>query len=310
MERCYNIKELKNNENVSYRNGFVMPIFAFLSDFYDSHDLLNLIETFSELHGSQILDFLGLTPDDYADLIRHSISENIGKGVSEMDILSLDPFLTQKIFSEFQITGTIYIRAKDIGCFEKDLDKSSGVGVFVEPYYDGDELTSFVSDFCGKNKLPVIAQLYDDLLKTGEINSTFNQTPIQYIENIGLLDRDLKILGGNYADKDDFSLISSYGAKMIICPYESLNFGRSCPNLQAMLNAGVNVEIASPIENDLFKEFEFISVVSRGLLSDESVLDLKEVSKLSISNKERISVKTYKNLEERLEKIKEKILCR
>ena len=307
MERCYNVKKTKEMEK-SYKNAFITPIFVCLSEVYDSVDLLRLQEKFVELTAEEILSFLGLSKENYKEILCYVLLNSIKQGIGEVNILSLNPFLTQEVLKELNLSGKVLIRAKDLNEFQSSLN-GIDYGVYVDPYYDGDELLSFVSDYSAKNKVPVVVLLYDDLEKTGEINSTYNQTPIQYIENLGFLDRDVSILGGVYADKDDFVTISSYGAKMIICPYESLNFGRGSPNLYAMLNAGVNVEIASPIINDICKEFEFGSVVSRGLLNDENILPIDEVESLAETEtiKPDFDEEKYLKLQEKINNIKEKL---
>lgn len=307
MEKCYNVNQFKETEK-SYKNPFITPVFACLGEVYDSADILRLQESFNDLTAEEILGFLGLSKEDYKDITSYILLKNIKQGVSEVNVLSLNPFLTQEALKEFNLRGKVLVRAKDLNKLQSAL-KGIDYGVFVDPYYDGDELLSFVSDYSAKNKVPVVVLLYDDLEKTGEINSTYNQTPIQYIENLGLLDRKVSILGGVYADKDDFAVISSYGAKMIICPYESLNFGRGSPNLYAMVNAGVDVEIASPVINNLFKEFEFVSVVSRGLLNDENILPIDEVESLAKTEtiKPDFDEEKYLKLQEKIKEIKEKL---
>lgn len=307
MGRCNNIIQFKNYKK-SYKNAFITPIFAILSEIFDSVDLLKLEEKFNDLSANEILNFLGLKKEDYKDILSFVLLKNIKQSVGEVNILSLDPFLTEKVLTDLNLSGKVFLRAKDLNEFEANLN-AINYGIFIDPYCDGDEMTSYVSDYCAKNKIPVVVALYDDLEKTGQLNSIYNQTPIQYIENLGLLDREISILGGVYADKDDFAIISSYGAKMIICPYESMNFGRGSPNLYSMLNSGINVEIGSPIINDIYKELEFVSVVSRGLLNDESLLPINEVKNLAKISETQIKFdeEKYLKLKEKINKIKEKL---
>ena len=308
MEKCCENIQLNKMHLEGLRNSFLLPILSGLSEYLDSKDLLKLIEKLETLPGQEILDILGLDDNRYRTILEQALLISISQGVSEIGILSLNPFLAKNVFDTLGLSGIIYVRASDLDDF-RDMLNSNGekikFGVFVDPYVDGDELTNEVSDFCAKHKVSVMINLYDELEKTGELNSTYNLTPIEYVESIGLLDRDFKILGGVYADKDDFNLISGYGGKIVVCPYESLNFGRGSPNVYAMQNSGVEVELSSPIINDIEREVEITSVVSRGLLNDPNILEVSEVFEMAKIDKPRIelSEEVYKNTNQNYKQI-------
>ena len=291
MERYYSIENLRKQGKYAYKNAYCFPVMSFLSQFIDSYELNILIEKFEEMSKKEIFDFLGISESEYETILKYFLLKSISKGVAWFGILALDVFVAKCVFDELNLSGVIYLRAKDID----DLDDALKIfkkgeiqlGLSVDPYFAGDDLSSKISLLAGQHKLPVVLTMFDDLDKTGMINSIFNVLPVNYIENLGFLDRDCSIYGGVCADKEDFNLLASYGTKMIVSPYESMSFGRGSPNVYAMLNCELDVSLCAPTGFDIEKEIEMTSVLGRGNLSDAQILPIDEVLEIAISKEAR-----------------------
>ena len=318
MERCYNFKDLYMNEKGAYglRNSYCLPILSLCAEYLDSRDILILRENLLELSSEEIKMKYNLCEEDIEFIYRKYLLDGIKKGVNEMNFVSISPLLSKSLFEEYGVSGKILIRARDSGKIpelQHQFNKSLvSLGVTVSPYYDGDDLTNKISNICGEYKLPVFVTLYDDLEQTGMLNTLFNKPPINYVEDVGLLDRECYIIGGNYADKDDFLTMSNYETKVIVSPYDSINFGTNIPNIYAMKSNSVDVQLSSPINNNILEEIKLATALNRSLLSDCEVLPFNEVLELVISKKERIIVKeNYERIKQKcikiMEKIKEKI---
>lgn len=317
METCYKINNLIKNETgaFGFRNSYCLPFLSLLSDYLDSRDLLVHYENMLEMTSQDIIDKYTLSDQDFKLIYSKYLAEGIARGVTEMNVLAISPLILKTLFEEYKITGKILVCAKDIEIIPKiykGFDKSIGLAIAVDPYIDGDELTNEVSEIAGKYKLPVFVTLYDNLEKTGMLNSLFNKPPINYIEDIGLLDRECYIFGGVCADKDDLSVMSGYNAKMIISPYDFLNLGYGFVNAYAMENNGVEIQLASAINNNMAEEIKLLSALNRGFLNDSEILPIDEILELVISKRTRIRLNT--NIEEIndecdkiIQRIKEKI---
>ena len=317
METCYKINNLIKNETgaFGFRNSYCLPFLSLLSDYLDSRDLLVHYENMLEMTSQDIIDRYTLSDQDLKLIYSKYLAEGIARGVTEMNVLAISPLILKTLFEEYKITGKILVRAKDIEIIPKiykGFDKSIGLAIAVDPYIDGDELTNEVSEIAGKYKLPVFVTLYDNLEKTGMLNSLFNKPPINYIEDIGLLDRVCYIFIGDCADKDDLSVMSGYNAKMIISPYDFLNLGYGFVNAYAMENNGVEIQLASAINNNMAEEIKLLSALNRGFLNDSEILPIDEILELVISKRTRIRLNT--NIEEIndecdkiIQRIKEKI---
>lgn len=315
MEKCYKINNLLKNETgaFGFRNSYCLPFLSLLSQYLDSRDIIVHYENMLELSSKEIMDKFGLSDEDLKLIYRRYICEGIARGVTEMNILAISPHILRDLYEEYKITGKILIRSKDIEVIPKIYKEfEKNVAIAVDPYIDGDELTSKVSEISGKYKLPVFVTLYDNLDKTGMLNSLFNKPPISYIEDLGLLDRECYIFGGVCADKEDFAVMSGYNAKMIISPYDFLNLGYGPVNAYAMQCSGVDVQLASALSNDIEGEIKLLRALDRGILNDSEILPLEEIIELAISKRARIQLETdlevlSEECDKIIQRIKEKI---
>ena len=285
MERYYsgyNLKDIsKGGENFALKNSFCLPLMSFFSEYCDAYKLNEIIDRFSEMDANKIIEELLLTEEDYELLTKKCIFNNLQNGGKKLGILTIMPKITKQAFEELGMKGRIYIRARDIENIDnilEDFDKSDiGLGIFLDPYIDGDEIVNEVSNLSAKHKLPVIVSIFDDIEKVGLLNTMFDVPPVNYLENVGLLDRECAILGGIYADKEDFSLLANYGTKIIVSPYDFLNLGKGIANTYAMINSGVDVEIASIINCNVIEEIKIMSALARGTLNNSEILPIEEL---------------------------------
>lgn len=303
----------KNISAFAFKNSLSLPFLNLIKKHYDTKEILVWQERFFELSSKEFLREYGLCQKDLENIIKFCLLENIKLGVSEIDVVSLDPVLCKNILEEFGLKGRIYLKAKDIDDLPEIVKefKSSKIelAVMVDPYLDGDDLTNTVSLYSGKYKLPVLVTLFDDLQKTGMLNSLFDMPPADYIEKVGLFDRDCSVYGGIYADKDDFAKIASYGAKVVVCLFDSLNLGKGVANVYSMKNMEINVKLCSPINNNIIDEIKLAGVVNRGLLKDPTILKFDEVLEFALSERGKIEFdqKLYEKVKIECEKIIEKL---
>ena len=284
-----------------FNNAFGTPVLSFLQEICGEGEIWDVIEKFSQLKSKDILKFLNLDSNELADLYRKYICDGILRGTRSFNIVALDFSLLFDIYKEFDLSGEIIVRAKDLTNDERITS------VLVDPNYDFDEEINYALERSAKGGTCYI-RLFDDLQKTGELNTSFNMLPLKYVENNGLMDKKFCVVGGMCADKEDFSLISAYGGKLIICPYEQSSLGKGFVNVVAMRNAGTEVEIASPLENDLKKEVDFLGVMTNGLLSSTDEISKDEILQMCLSDEEKKDFKCdYKTLKQRCEKIKQKL---
>lgn len=156
-------------------------------------------------------------------------------------------------------------------------------------YTVGEEQLLSLVDYSAKHKLPMSLHLSETLKEVGEMTAELNQTPPEYLESIGVLDRDCTLYHCVHVDKDDMMLLTSYGANIVTCPSSNLKLGSGIAPVYSMTECGLNVAIgtdgaASNNSLDMFKEMFLVSTLSKGLLCDPSVLPAREVLKMATIN--------------------------
>lgn len=319
MEMCYSVKTeefvLKSvwEESNSFRNSYCEPLMSLLSSGVKATLLLEVEKDLSDLSASEIIRKFNLSKDDLRDIDIRCISQNIKEKVCQVNILSFAPLITRDTMKEFNLNGIVFVRAKDVENIKRlvdEFDNNIRLGIVLDPLLDGDLIVNQISDMCAKYSLPVLVKLYDDLDKTGQLDSMYKMSPTRYIESVGLLDRECYIYGGIHADKDDFEIWSGYGCKVIVSPRSFMYLGKGIVNLSAMINADVEVQLSSTLENDIPEEIRLTTLLSRGMLNDPGILELEEVERLAKADKNyevvrKNTTKSLENCENILKRIKE-----
>lgn len=319
MGMCYSVKTeelvLKSiwEESNSFRNSYCEPLMSLLSCGVNATLLLEIEKDLADLSAFDIIKKFNLSNDDLRDIDIRCISQNIKEKVCQINMLSFAPLITRDVMKEFNVNGIVFVRAKDIGNIKRlidEFDNNIRLGVVLDPLGDGDQVVNQISDVCAKYSLPVLVKLYDDLDKTGQLDSLYKMSPTRYIESVGLLDRECFIYGGIHADKDDFEIWSGYGGKVIISPTAFMYLGKGMANLPAMINSGVEVQLASTLENDILEEVKIATLLARGILSNPGILETEDVEDLAKADRDseilrKNTTKSLENCKKILERIKE-----
>lgn len=212
------------------------------------------------------------------------VEKNIAVGVSELNLLTHDPFAAAEKYKKFNLTGKIIIYADD---YKKNVTKKlTKQGFDLAIYIDLLSFNERELEKLSLTCLPVFIPLYDDLTRTGQIDSQFGMSPAKLIEEMGFLDRDCTIVGGTYADKDDLELLGSYGAKIAVCPVWQSQKGAALTNIVLMQKYGLKIGLGNGgnPEIDLAKESEYLYLTTLSLLENPQAITLEEIQKLTGEN--------------------------
>ena len=186
------------------------------------------------------------------------------------------------MIEEFEIDGKVIISADKLQEIRAQDLLGDNVIVEVSSVLEmSDGALSNLSDLSAKMKLPLLFHLGRTLEEVGLISVRYGKSPATLLEEFGFLDRECYILGGNYLDKDDFSLLSSYGAKVILTPKSDSLCGREFVNLLTLENADIDYCFGSdiyPIVN-IFHEALLAYEGTANLLVNNFTLDLKRLEK-------------------------------
>ena len=236
-----------------------------------------IIPTFKNNH----CHLMGLSSSEMEKVIL----SNIKAGVGEIIVVTDNYLYAKLLLEKYGLDYKIALKVDDAEEVE-EIDKEKLL-IYVDPCVDEESELDKASDFAGKNNLKVFINLFDNLQKTGELNSSTGKLPIRYVEEFGLLDRGGYISGAICCDKEDYRLISEYDFEIVIRPIRDLNKGNGLANIIQIQNAGLTCSLGSMDmrEVDFFQNVRALTYGTKGLLCDEEATSLEEVFALATSGK-------------------------
>lgn len=212
------------------------------------------------------------------------IERNIAAGVVRLNLLTEDPLAAAEKYKNYGLSGKIIVRADllDKRTLKKLIKQGIDLAIYIDLLsFDERQLEKF-----SLTGLPVFIPLFDDLTKTGQIDSNFGTSPAKLVEDMGFLDRDCTIISGAYADKDDLELLGSYGAKIVVCPISQSKLGATFSNVVLMHKSGLKVGIGSGKNDEinLAKECEYLYLTTLSLLENPQAITLEEIQNMTGEN--------------------------
>lgn len=121
------------------------------------------------------------------------------------------------------------------------------------------------------NNKPVLINGSESLLDAGNVETEFNKTSPQLLEEYGFLDVENVLLNSNVLDKEDYEILSGYNSKLIFSPSLNLSFGFKNANIYALDKTNIiglssfknNYELemflANNLENENYNKIEIFS---------------------------------------------------
>lgn len=196
--------------------------------------------------------------------------------------------LTWKIVSNSSLRGVWFRESlgndshKDIGCYsEKSFIKSIAGHA---PHTLSPELLVDLKNMTRKENIPFsihLAESKDEIFflttgkgiwadfmtKRGIDFSGWNlpvETPVRYLENIGVLDENTIAVHLIHADEKDFEILLRHNVRVCLCLRSNFNLYNMIPNLLGMLKTGIKPclgtdSLASAESLSIFDEMTFVS---------------------------------------------------
>lgn len=214
------------------------------------------------------------------------IEKNVAVGVKTLNLLTSNPLLAAKKYQQFSLAGKIIVKPDEIkfSTIKKLQKQGIDLALYIDlSCYDEKQLEKFSA-----LNMPVFIPLFDNLKKTGEIASQYGISPAKLIEDMGFLDRDCTIVGGEYADKDDLEILGSYGAKMAVCPIFQSQQGETFSNVVLMQKMGLKVQLGSGgnAEINMTGEANYLYLTTLSLLENPQAVSREEIQRMTGENYE------------------------
>ena len=148
------------------------------------------------------------------------------------------------------------------------------------------QMLKFANDY----NLPLSIHLSETLKEVGDCTAKNNgQTPPQYLESLGYLDKECLCYHCVHMDKDDLQILADYSASVTTCPSSNIKLASGIAPVFAMQNKGLNIAIGTdgPASNnslDMFKEMFLVATLSKVSLYDSSVVTARQVLEMATVN--------------------------
>jgi len=117
----------------------------------------------------------------------------------------------------------------------------------------------------------------------------YGQTPIQYLDSLGLLGPKTLLAHGVHLRDDEIELLARRGASVAHCPESNLKLGSGMARAADMLAAGVNVALgtdgaATNNDLDMWGEMQTAALLQKGLLFDSTALPASQALQMATVN--------------------------
>ena len=119
-----------------------------------------------------------------------------------------------------------------------------------------------------------------------QIQEQHNTTPVRYLANLGILDKDTICVHCVWLDEGDIAILAKSGTKVSTCPQSNMKLGSGIAPLSKMLAAGISVGLgtdgcASNNTLDLFSEMDICAKLHKVKDLDPTALPAKTVLEMA-----------------------------
>ena len=188
---------------------------------------------------------------------------------------------------------TVYLFDVEIGTFELKKQgvtcvvtnnknfKAEGLTVYNDIIYVSefdDKLITAAFEESVETSKPLFIRTPRTLFELGRITELYKCTPLELLENIGVLDKKVYLVGCNHLDPIDLKLMSTYDVEVIIEPTSAVDGAEGFPELYAMLKRGIlpSFSIIESIGKDMYlaKNVTGMLMADKDAVSDEIILKM------------------------------------
>ena len=140
--------------------------------------------------------------------------------------------------------------------------------------------------FCKTNKVKLVVKAGYSLNEMGECDKLFGKTPIDLLEEFGVLDLEPIILSGAKLEKSDIEKLSYYNATVCLDLSNDLLNGNGVAPIVTMLKN--NLTVMFNVRQDVFEEIKLAFMLTKGVyncdLQEETVLKMAFLNGYKVFN--------------------------
>lgn len=237
------------------------------------------------------------TDEEKEILINYHLAKNIQSGVTFVDDSAIFSEKIANLLNKYNLNGRVNF-------YNKENNFQNIKQIYRCDLSMSDNLLCSISQDSAENKIPVSIKICETLEEAGEIDKKYNKSCVRYVEDLGLLDRNVTLFGCNFLDKDDLEILCTYDCDVVVSNFANLYLARGMPNVVNLISNGITVSFGSEFntEVDMFSEMKNCYLLTRNLLCDFDAISPYEIfematinSKLSMGFSNNLQVGDYAN---------------
>jgi 5-methylthioadenosine/S-adenosylhomocysteine deaminase len=176
---------------------------------------------------------------------------------------------------------------------ERGLERITPALFCHSPYTCSPKTLKLAKELATDKGCQLFIHLAESAAEVSQIRQQHNLSPVGYLDQLNLLDRDTVAVHCIHLDPDDISLIKERGAGVITCPESAMKLACGIAPLPEMLKAGIPVGLgtdgcASNNDLDLFCEMDSLAKLHKVAALDPTVMPAREALRLATSGGARV----------------------
>ena len=145
------------------------------------------------------------------------------------------------------------------------------------PYACGRETLLAAKEATQAAGVPFFLHVAETAGEVAESRARHGKTPVGYLNDLGVLDRETVCIHGVWLDAADIDILAATGSQVVVCPESNMKLASGIAPLPELLAQGIGVGIgtdgcASNNNLDLFGELARCSLLYKGSRRDPTVL--------------------------------------
>ncbi len=159
----------------------------------------------------------------------------------------------------------------------------------VEPhstYLCAPELLKRAAELAREHKIPLVIHVAETLGEKAQIKERYDKTPVQFLNDTGVLSPGLVACHSVHLSEDDMELYREHGVKVAHCPESNMKLASGVAPVPGLLERGICVGLgtdgcASNNDLDMFLEMDKAAKIHKVFSMDPEVVDAETTVKMA-----------------------------
>jgi len=177
--------------------------------------------------------------------------ESLKLGVTHVDTMDMKPEIVIKAINKLGLNYTACLAVKDnhteAGDVKEQLNRSIKLNMLglANEYECSPQLIRNGLDFAKEHDLPIHMHACETSMEVEHFKKLTGKRTIDYLNDIGLLDYDVRLAHCTLANSKELLLLSEHDVPVLHCPTCNMAISNTTPDVKLMLRNGVKVWVGT-----------------------------------------------------------------